>query len=169
MPRTAKPAKGKRPAALTAVQIDAVLRASRALVGVAASSIAELGEVVTIPQFRVLVMIDTLGPLNLVSVADGLDVNPSNASRICDRLIRAGLLNRGEAAVDRRNISLSLTRDGRQLVRKVTGHRRRAIGRVLSVMTPAERDAVVAALDVFAAAAGEPQTDTPLDAMWPPA
>ena len=169
MPRTTKPAKVGRSVALTADQIDAVLRASRALVGVAAASIAELGDVVTIPQFRVLVMIDTRGPLNLASVADGLDVNPSNASRICDRLIRAGFVNRDEAAVDRRNISLSLTRDGRQLVRKVTGHRRRAIGRILSVMSPEERDAVVAALDVFAGAAGEPNEYTPLDVMWPPA
>ncbi len=143
----------------TAEQIDAVLRASRALVGIAAGSIAEVEDVVTVPQLRVLVMIDTRGPLNLASVAQDLGVNPSNASRICDRLTRVGLLDRREAAGDRRNISLSLTDEGRQLVRRVNRHRRRAIARALRVMSDDERAAVVAALDVFAAAAGEPADD----------
>ena len=67
----------------SASQIDAVLRASRALVGIAADSIADVDDVVTVPQFRVLVMLHTRGPLNLAAVAAGLDVNPSNASRMC--------------------------------------------------------------------------------------
>lgn len=152
----------------TVGQVDAVLRASRALVGIAAASIAEVDDKVTVPQLRVLVMIYTQGAMNLTRVAEGLEISPSNASRICDRLIRAGLLDRREASADRRHISLSLTEQGRQLVRKVTRHRRRAIERVLRVMSAKERTAVVAALDTFATAAGEPGGDAVLDAMWPP-
>ena len=100
----------------SADQIEAVSRASRALVGIAASSIASVVDDVTVPQWRVLVMVDTRGPLNLAAVAAGLDVNPSNASRICDRLIKAGWLDRQESPTDRRNITLSLTADGRRLV-----------------------------------------------------
>ena len=88
-------------------QVDAVSRASRALVGIAAASIASVDDDVTVPQWRVLVMVDTRGPLNLAAVAAGLDVNPSNASRICDRLIKAGWLDRQESPTDRRNITLS--------------------------------------------------------------
>lgn len=153
----------------SATDIDAVLRASRALVGIAAASIAEISEVVTVPQLRVLVMIDTHGPLNLASVAAALDISPSNASRICDRLIRAGFLHRQDSPTDRRNISLSLTTDGRQLVRKMTRHRRRAITRVLRGMTAKERASVVAALDAFAVAAGESADDAGLHLVWPPA
>ena len=149
--------------------IDAVLRASRALVGIAAASMAEISDLVTVPQLRVLVMIDTRGPLNLTSVADGLGISASNASRLCDRLIRAGLLDRRDSSADRRHISLSLTADGRRLVRTMNRHRHQAINRALRVMTPVERAAVVAALDTFAAAAGEPSADGTLDAMWPPA
>ena len=78
----------------SAEQTDAVLRASRALVGIAATSLTAVEDVVTVPQWRVLVLIFTRGPMNLASVAAELDVNPSNASRTCDRLTKAGLLDR---------------------------------------------------------------------------
>ncbi|ORW05490.1 MarR family transcriptional regulator [Mycobacterium kubicae] len=148
-------------------QIDAVLRATRAMVGIAAASIAEVDDTVTVPQLRVLVMVDTRGPLNLAGVAAGLGVNPSNASRICDRLIKAGLLNRQEAADDRRNITLTLSAAGRQLVDKVIEHRRTAIIRVLGDMEPEDREALKTALDRFATAAGEPMAADAATMIWP--
>jgi DNA-binding MarR family transcriptional regulator len=150
-------------------QIDAVLRASRALVGIAAASMADVDDVVTVPQFRVLVMLYTRGPLNLAAVAAGLDVNPSNASRTCDRLVKAGLLDRRESQDDRRNVTLSLTDAGRALVDKVTKHRRVAIERVLRGMPPAERERLAKALSAFATAAGEPPEDNMLTLVWHPA
>jgi hypothetical protein len=60
-----------------------VLRASRALVGVAAASIAAVDGDVTVPQLRVLVMVDMEGPLNLAAVAHQFRFSASNAS-ICD-------------------------------------------------------------------------------------
>ena len=150
----------------SADQIDAVLRASRALVGIAAESIAAVDDNVTVPQWRVLVMVDTRGPLNLAAVAAGLNVNPSNASRICDRLIKGGLLDRRESATDRRNITLTLTAAGRRLVTKVVRHRRRAITRVLRGMSHKDRELLATALDHFAAAAGEPTYDA-VALIWP--
>lgn len=137
------------------------------MVGIAAASIAEVDDTVTVPQLRVLVMVDTRGPLNLAGVAAGLGVNPSNASRICDRLIKAGLLNRQEAADDRRNITLTLSAAGRQLVDKVIDHRRTAIIRVLSDMAPEDREALKTALDRFATAAGEPMAADAATMIWP--
>jgi len=158
-----RPADTEKP---SAEQIDAVLRASRALVGIAAASIAAVDDNVTVPQWRVLVMVDTRGPLNLAAVAAGLNVNPSNASRICDRLIKAGLLDRKESPTDRRNITLTLTPDGRRLVTKVVRHRRREITRVLRGMTPDDRDLLATALDRFDDAAGEPTYDA-VALIWP--
>ncbi len=155
---------GDRP---SAPQVDAVLRASRALVGIAAASIAEVNDTVTVPQLRVLVMVDTRGPMNLAAVAAGLEVNPSNASRTCDRLIRAGLLNRRESSTDRRHVTLTLTPAGRRLVDRVTNHRRDAIGQVLAEMPAAERDRLAVALDAFATSAGEPLDDDTLTLIWP--
>lgn len=151
----------------SADQIDSVLRASRAFVGIAAASIAAVDGDVTVPQLRVLVMVETKGPLNLAAVAAGLGVNPSNASRTCDRLTRAGLLARRESADDRRNITLSLTDAGRRLVNKMMKHRRTAIIRVLRDMDPDHREQLTTALDQFAAAAGEPLVDEADTLIWP--
>jgi DNA-binding MarR family transcriptional regulator len=151
----------------SAGQVDAVLRASRALVGVAAAAIAAVDATVTVPQLRVLVLLDTRGPLNLAGAAAALGVNPSNASRICERLIKAGLVDRQESALDRRNITLSLTEDGRRLINKVTRHRRAAITRVLRDMDPGDRELLTTALDRFATAAGEPRADDAVTMVWP--
>ncbi|SOJ52971.1 putative HTH-type transcriptional regulator [Mycobacterium simulans] len=148
-------------------QIDAVLRASRAMVGIAAASIAQVDDSVTVPQLRVLVMVYTRGPLNLAAVAAGLGVNPSNASRICERLIRAGLLDRQASPNDRRNIVLSLTDAGRGLINKVTRHRRTAIAGLLRSMDPSDRELLTTALDRFANAAGEPVPDDVVTTIWP--
>lgn len=150
-------------------QVDAVLRASRALVGIAATSLAAVEDVVTVPQWRVLVLVHTRGPMNLASVAAELDVNPSNASRTCDRLTRAGLLNRREAEFDRRNVTLTLTTAGRRLVQKVTRQRRTAIEKVLATMSVGDRDRLADALEIFAEAAGEmPDDGTVVAGLWPP-
>ena len=81
-------------------QIDAVMRASRVLVSVVARSLAEVEDIVTLPQFRVLVMIAGDGPQNLGSVAAALGVHPSNATRLCERLVVAGLVDRGDDPQD---------------------------------------------------------------------
>lgn len=151
----------------SSAQVDAVLRASRALVGIAAESIAEVDGVVTVPQLRVLVMVYSRGPMNLAAVAAALGVNPSNASRLCDRLVKAHLLNRRESPSDRRNVMLTLTASGRRLIDKMTKHRRAAIGRILRDMVPAERQRLAAALDAFAGAAGEPVEEDLLSVAWP--
>jgi DNA-binding MarR family transcriptional regulator len=107
--------------------------------------------------------------MNLASVAAELDVNPSNASRTCDRLTRAGLLNRRESEFDRRNIKLTLTAAGRRLVQKVTKQRRTAIEKVLQQMAVTDRDRLAAALATFAQAAGEAaDDDTVVGGLWPP-
>jgi DNA-binding MarR family transcriptional regulator len=155
-------ATGRSTVNVSADQIEAVMRASRALVGITAASIAEVDDIVTVPQLRVLMMIATRGPMNLVSAAAGLSVSAPNASRICDRLLKAGLLDRREDANDRRNITLTLTDDGRVLIDRVVRHRRTAIRRVLRNMSARERESLAAALDSFAAAAGEPAGDDQL-------
>src|SRR4051794_17698243 len=67
---------------------DAVLLASRVLVAVAARSLAEVTDDVTLPQFRALVVLASQGPQLIGSLAEQLDVNPSTASRLSERLVR---------------------------------------------------------------------------------
>ena len=88
------------PAAETAEQVDAIMLALQALVGVAAQSVTEVEDRVTLPQLRVLVLVASRGSLNLNAVAEAMEVHPSNASRSVDRLVAAGLLRRTESIKD---------------------------------------------------------------------
>ena len=138
-----------------AAQIDAVMVASRALVAVAAQSVASVEGRVTLPQLRVLVMIASRGPQNLASVAAGLGVHASNGTRMCDKLVSAGLLHRSDDPTDRRNLILQLTPSGQELVQSMTEHRRTAIANVLAKMPAQLRSDLIPALLAFAEGAGE--------------
>jgi DNA-binding MarR family transcriptional regulator len=143
------------PQAEWADDVEATMLAARALVAISAESVAAVEEVVTPTQLRVLVMVASRGPLNLGAVARGLGVHPSNATRACDRLVLAGLLDRQDDPTDRRNLQLRLTEQGRGVVDEVMDRRRRAIGEVLERMPSLQRVALVPVLTMFAEAAGE--------------
>jgi DNA-binding MarR family transcriptional regulator len=136
-------------------EIDAVVLATRVLVAVTAQSIMSVEDRVTLPQFRVLVMIASRGRQNLGSVARELGVHASNVTRLCDRLVEAGLIQRSDDPADRRNLVLGLTAAGDQLVKDVTNQRRTAIASVLTNMSPQLRADLVPVLRGFAQAAGE--------------
>lgn len=131
------------------------MRAASVLLAVAAQSVAEVEDVVTSPQLRVLVLIATHGPQHLGAVAADLRVHPSNATRICDRLVNAGLIEREDDPQDRRFLKLVLSARGRQLVVQVMDHRRTAIAAVIGRLPSRTRASLAAALDEFARAAGE--------------
>jgi DNA-binding MarR family transcriptional regulator len=134
--------------------VDAVLRASRALVAVAARSLTGLTEDVTLPQYRVLVLV-AQQPRRAVDLATAINIAPSTGSRMCDRLVRKGLLQRSQASDDRRSVQLTLTDAGVQLLMQVTRRRRMEIAEIVEALSSSERDAVVGALAAFAEAAGE--------------
>ncbi len=135
--------------------IDAVLTTSRVLVAVAARSMASLEEEVTLTQYRTLVVLASRGPQKLTALAGVLDVTSSTATRMCDRLLRKGLIRRRTARQDRREVRLALTEAGRRLVDEVTRRRRAELRRLLSGIPVADQHAVVAALGRLNAAAGE--------------
>lgn len=150
----------RRPArsrpAVTDELVTAVLTASRVLVAVAARSLAEHNESVTITQFRTLVVLGNQPDLTLNQLADHLGVNASTAMRMINRLLKAGLVSRRENPNDRREILLALSEAGRDIVDTVTNRRRAEINRIVTAMPAAHRTELVAALHAFADAAGEP-------------
>src|SRR5688572_26722022 len=92
--------------------VDGVLRASRALVAVAARSIAEVDDAVTLPQFRTVVALASKGPQKVGALADELGVHASTATRMCDRLVRRGLIDRETSLASRREVIVRLTAEG---------------------------------------------------------
>ncbi|WP_406446911.1 MarR family transcriptional regulator [Streptomyces sp. NBC_01613] len=134
----------------------AVLTASRLLVAVSARSLAAVEEGVTLPQFRMLMVLATRGATKLVTLADLLQVAPSTAMRMVDRLIAAGLADRQLNPDNRRETLLRLTDEGRRTVEGVTARRRAEIAAIVERLTPTQRLALIEALAAFNRAGGEP-------------
>ncbi|MFI1472423.1 MarR family winged helix-turn-helix transcriptional regulator [Streptomyces wuyuanensis] len=145
----------------------AVLTASRLLVAVSAHSLAAVEDRVTLPQFRLLVVLSMHGPAKLVVLAERLGVNPSTAMRMIDRLIASGLADRRTNPANRRETVLRLTAEGRALVEDVTGRRRREIETIVQRMAPAQRAALIDALTAFNEAGGEPTVPASDSATYP--
>jgi len=144
--------------------LDAVLLASRTLVAISAQSIAAVLDEVDLMQFRVLVVVASRAPCSLGGVAEAVGLHVSTASRTCERMVTAGLLNRTASPADRRNLELTLTPDGEALVGRVLRRRRAALEPVLAALAPRSRRRLTTALREFADAAGEP-SDRALWAM----
>lgn len=133
---------------------DLFLAASRALVGVSARSLAGVDDV-TLPQFRALVVIASAGDVTVSRLAERLDIHPSTATRMCDRLVRKGLIRRTGRDADRRETEIVLAAKGQRLVERVTLRRRRDLAAIADRMTPAQLRQAIDGLRAFAEAAGE--------------
>ena len=136
--------------------VDAVLRASRALVAVAARSLAAVDHDVTLAQYRALVVLASRGPQSSGELAVALGVHASTATRMCDRLVAKRLVGRATSPTDRRAVELRLTPRGRALVDSVTARRREEIAAIVARVPAAQRRTMVGALHAFGEAAGEP-------------
>lgn len=140
--------------------VDAVLSASRVLVAIAARSLAEVGEEVTLTQYRSLVVLASRGPQGVAALAEAVAVTPPTASRMCDRLVRKRLVTRRSDRRDRRQVRIALSPSGRRLVDTVTARRRTEIEQLVAAIPASSRGGVVDALRHLTETAGEvPEQD----------
>jgi len=77
-----------------------------------------IGEQLTFSQVKLLKLVARTNAYNISQVAAFLGVSNAAASKAVDRLVRRGLLTRAEAEGDRRAVELSLTEDGRRILRE---------------------------------------------------
>jgi len=144
---------------------DALLQASKALVGIALRTLP--GErSVTLGQFRALVLLDGDGSMRSADLAEALGVSPSTATRLCDRLVRGGLITRVTAEDDRREVRLTLTGPGTKLVRDGLARRRRALSRLVAQIPTEDRASLVRTLRVFGGA-GRTDREPAWSLGWP--
>ena len=132
----------------------AVEDASLALVEMTLSGLANAKGVSTL-QLRTMLVVDRHSPLNLSTLAEHLDLSVPSASRLVDRMVEAGLVQRSTAEHSRREVALGLTLRGRRALDGLRRDRREAIAAVLKLMAARDRDALVAGLAAFASAADE--------------
>ena len=134
---------------------DAVLTASRALVAIAARSLRDVEAIVSLTQYRALVVLAAYGTMRLSDLADKLQVSPPSATRLCDRLVKVGLISRIQSPLDRREVRLAATKRGLRIVSQVTKRRRSEIATILQHLSPDSQREVIQALSAFASVAGE--------------
>ena len=114
----------------------------------------------SLTQYRTLVVLASRGPQSLGGLASAVGVTPATATRMCDRLVRKGLIRRRNERDDRRQLRVVLTARGRALVDATTERRREAIKRIIDQIPEHEQVVLVQALARFAEAAGEvPEQD----------
>lgn len=131
---------------------EAIILAGRAMAGIAARSLAGEADV-TLPQYRTLVALCE-APSRLADLAQRLGVSPSTATRMCDRLVRKGLVTRTRDELDRREVNLTVTATGRRIVDEVIARRRHEVSAVLTAIPDETRELLIGALLQLASAVG---------------
>lgn len=131
----------------------AVEAATRALVITLGRAEEEVLPRVSVSQLRALLIISRQAPANLNQLADELGAIPSSASRLCDRLVAAGLITRRTGSVDRREVELRVSAEGQRLVDHLRETRVSELAAVLATMSPDGQRALLAGLREFQRAA----------------
>ena len=102
-------------------------------------AVEQLGSVTPPAQLRALLIVDEAGAINLTRLARMLGASTSATSKLCDRLVAAGLLARQQAAASRREITLRSTESGQRVARWVRDQRQAALNRTLTALSPEGR------------------------------
>ncbi|MFF8941662.1 MarR family winged helix-turn-helix transcriptional regulator [Streptomyces sp. NPDC014864] len=117
----------------------------------------------SLQQLRALRVVAAEPGLNLTTLAERLEMGLPTASRLCDRLEAAGLLERVLHPRKRREVQLSLSAQGRQVLDEVAGRRAQGLAEVLEAMEAADRAALRRGMRAFRAVrdAGAPHPHGP--------
>src|SRR4051812_8892514 len=138
---------------------EVLLGAARLIVGMSVRAADQIGEA-SLVQLRALTVLDDLAGANLMQLADGMGVTVSTTSRLVDRLVAAGLVDRRPSEVTRREISISLTAGGGAVLRRYDDLRVGALRARLDQLDPDRREAALDGLrTLLTSTAPTPATD----------
>ena len=104
---------------------------SRALSDVSASSMLAVQADVTPNQYRALVVLDEHGQMSVAHFARRCAIDRSTATRLCDRLVKKGLIDRERSYRDRRSVNIVLTPSARTLLDSVSAYRTGRISEII--------------------------------------
>lgn len=68
----------------------------------------------TFPQYNAMLVVRDSEELTIKSLAEQLRVSPPSASAMVDRLVELGMLEREQSQLDRRTVTVRLSREGRK-------------------------------------------------------
>ncbi|MEU8034367.1 MarR family transcriptional regulator [Streptomyces sp. NPDC049099] len=104
-------------------------------------------------QMRVLLTLEHQDGINLRTLSDALASTPPSTSRLCDRLVAAGLVERLVSAANRREVRLHLSNRGRAFLDDLRARREQELQTVLALMPVGKRTALLEGLEAFCRAA----------------
>ncbi|SCL41570.1 DNA-binding transcriptional regulator, MarR family [Micromonospora pallida] len=107
----------------------------------------------SVAQLRAVMVVEQHDGINLRRLATLLKTLLPSASRLCDRLVAAGMLEREPGRYDRREIALHLTPEAARFLAELRAARQARLAEVLAGMSPAGREALRHGLAEFRAAA----------------
>ncbi len=139
-------------------------RATRGLLALNVVVLEEIEKRVGLPTLRALQSLQRLGPCQVTELGDDLDMAPSSASRLSDRLADAGLITRNVAPHNRRATILEITDAGRAILDEVVAARAERFGVVTEQMSQLEREQLLAGAAAFTAAYNRLATRASTDA-----
>ena len=124
---------------------EVLLTALRWAMAISVQAADELGDLSPV-QLRALTVLQESPGTNLNDLAAAMGVTVSTASRLVDRLVAAGLVDRKPSPQTRREISLALTPGGRGRLQRYDQLRLAGARSSLEAVPPEERESVVTGL-----------------------
>ncbi|MDB5077502.1 MAG: putative MarR family transcriptional regulator [Chloroflexi bacterium] len=90
----------------------------------------------TMPQFKLLLLIASCQGLRVGDLAQRLGVTPPTVTTILDRLVEHGLVRREDDPVDRRLVIARLTAEGMRLLQRLNVHAGTEIAECMDDLSP---------------------------------
>lgn len=131
---------------------EQLLEAVRGILRISLHAADRVGDV-SVVQLRALTVLHRHGQANLGQLAEEMGVTVSTTSRLVDRLVIAGLVDRRVAEHTRREISLRLTRQGQAMLRRYDNLRLASLYGCLDALSEEQREIATAGLRAFGAVA----------------
>jgi len=138
--------------------VDDVAFISRALFGVSIRSVTAVSPEITLLQYRTLIVLASRGPQRLSALRTELGTQAPAVTRLCNRLVERGLVERHRAGPGAREVEISITPSGAALISEVLEARRLELARIVAKIPPESRHLVRRALEMLGDAIGEPQS-----------
>lgn len=152
MPTTKKVVTTASPNNVAGDYLERLERATRGLLALNVSVLERMEKRIGLAPLRALQSLERLGPSLVTELGADLDLLPSTASRLSDRLADAGYITRRVSPTNRRATLLEMTDAGRAVLDELIQLRVDAFGEVVRLLTDAERSALVRGTEAFTAA-----------------
>jgi DNA-binding MarR family transcriptional regulator len=103
----------------------------------------------SVPQFRALLFLHRQPGASLSAIAEHVGITLPSMSKLVDKLVTRGLVDRQEAAEDRRRVTLTLTAQGQSVLAMALRATQSRLAEKLDVLSPAEQITLMQAMRIL--------------------